>query len=194
MAIEYNLHYAKQKLQKVFEAERLNDLLAISKVVEFHPTDLFIRAGQIPQKFAIVLEGLFRYYYLDKMGNEFTKGFIKPPIVLSSYSAMLHQTSSYFFVQALEPSVILEIPYDRWLTLQEEHNYWDKFLIQALQKGYSIKEKRERELLLLDAEARYKIFLEEFSDIENRLSLQMIASYLGIKPETLSRIRKKMSA
>lgn len=181
-------------LAQLFPEERLKELLAISKVVALHPTDLFIRAGQTPQKFAIVLNGLFRYYYLDENGNEFTKGFIKPKTVLSSYSAMLHQTPSHFSVQALEDSVILETPYDRWLELQAHHSFWDKFLIQALQKGYTIKEKRERELLLLDAESRYMIFQEEFTDIEDRLSLQMIASYLGIKPETLSRIRKKMRA
>ena len=50
------------------------------------------------------------------------------------------------------------------------------------------------EFLLLDAESRYKIFLEEYSTLENRVKQHMVASYLGITPIALSRIRKKMLA
>lgn len=55
-----------------------------------------------------------------------------------------------------------------------------------------IKEKRERDLLLLDAETRYKNFLTEFPGMDQRIKQGIIASYLGIKPETLSRIRRKI--
>jgi CRP-like cAMP-binding protein len=55
-----------------------------------------------------------------------------------------------------------------------------------------IKEKRERDLLLLDAEKRYKNFLNEFPGMDQRIKQGIIASYLGIKPETLSRIRRKI--
>jgi len=54
------------------------------------------------------------------------------------------------------------------------------------------KEKRERDLLLLDAVTRYKNFLIEFPGMEQRIKQGIIASYLGIQPETLSRIRKKI--
>ena len=63
-----------------------------------------------------------------------------------------------------------------------------------IEKGFTTKEKRERELLLLDAESRYRIFLEEFPNLEKRVKQHMIASYLGITPERLSRIRKNMNA
>src|SRR5690606_25850396 len=107
--------------------------------------------------------------------------------------AMLHQQSSLFSIQALEESIILEINYMKWLELQKHNPFWDKFLISLLQKGYFVKEKRERELLLLDAETRYKIFKEEFPGMEEKIRIQIIASYLGIRPESLSRIRKKLS-
>ena len=63
---------------------------------------------------------------------------------------------------------------------------------EAFEKGYATKEKRERELLLLDAESRYKSFIHEFPHLEPRIKQHMIASYLGITPIALSRIRKKM--
>lgn len=170
-----------------------DDLLAISKKIELNKEETYISAGQIPRKFAIVLRGLFRYYYIDDKGNEFTKGFILPNNVLSSYSAMLHQTPSHFFIQALEDSEILEVNYKKWLELQKNNPFWDKFLIRALEKGFCIKEKREREFLLSDAETRYRVFLMEFPDLEDQVPQRMVASYLGIQPESLSRIRKKMN-
>jgi hypothetical protein len=61
-----------------------------------------------------------------------------------------------------------------------------------VERGYIIKEKRERDLLLLDAETRYKDFLRDFPGIDQRVNLGIIASYLGIKQETLSRIRRRI--
>jgi len=170
------------------------ELLSISRTKSISSGEDYISAGQTPRTFAIVINGLFRYYYIDEKGYEFTKGFIPADTVLSACSAMRYGTSSYFYIQALEDSEILEIDYKKWLLLQQQDALWDKFLIQALEKGYFIKEKRERELLLLDAEARYKIFTTEFPDLEKRIKLQIVASYLGIQPESLSRIRKNKPA
>ena len=168
------------------------DLQRISKIRKINKDEFFVTEGQVPKNFGIVISGLFRYYYVNDKGDEFTKGFILKGNVLAAYSAMLYQETSLFSVQALEDAAILEINYKQWQTLQRNNTFWDKFLIVLLQKGYCVKEKRERELLLLDAETRYKIFLEEFPSLDKRIKLQIIASYLGIKPESLSRIRKNM--
>lgn len=168
------------------------ELLKISKARTITNGSFYISEGQIPTKFAFLLTGLFRYVYIDDKGNEFTKSIIPENNLIVSYSAMLYQKPSYFFIQAIEDSEILEVNYQSWLGLQKMNNGWDKFLIAALEKGYCLKEKRERDLLMLDAETRYKNFLTEFPGMENRVTQQMVASYLGIKPESLSRIRKKL--
>ena len=104
---------------------------------------------------------------------------------------MIHNSASYFSVEVLEEAEILEIDYLRWLEMKEKNSFWSVFLLQILEKAFCVKEKRERELLLLDAEKRYEIFVAEFPDLENRVSQQIIASYLCIQPESLSRIRRK---
>ncbi|OXB00491.1 cyclic nucleotide-binding protein [Flavobacterium oncorhynchi] len=153
--------------------------------------DYFIAAGQIPRKMAFVFKGLFRYVYSNENGNEFTKSIITENNFISSYSAMIHNSTSYFSVEVLEEAEILEIDYLRWLEMKEKNSFWSVFLLQILEKAFCVKEKRERELLLLDAEKRYEIFVAEFPNLENRVSQQIIASYLGIQPESLSRIRRK---
>lgn len=190
-----NTQQAKQILSKMnFPEQESNELLSIAAVVSIPEGEFFVSEGQVPKKFAIVLNGLFRYFYVSQKGDEFTKGFILSDNILTSYTAMRNESPSLFFIQALEDSVILEVDYKKWLALQKDNSFWDKFLILALEKGYFTKEKRERELLLLDAETRYKIFQEEFPGLDKRAKLQIVASYLGIKPESLSRIRKKLSA
>lgn len=175
-----------------FPEKEAEELMSISRLKNMQAQEYFITEGQVPRKFGLLLSGLFRYLYIDQDGNEYTKGIVRGNNIFSSYNAMLHGQPSFMYIQALEDSTFLEIDYQLWLGLQEKNNFWDKFLIILLQKGYSVKEKRERELLLLDAESRYQIFLEEFPGMENRIKQHIIASYLGIKPESLSRIRKKL--
>ena len=170
------------------------ELEELSNVCEhkiINKVDCFISAGQIPRKMAFVIKGLFRYVYSNENGNEFTKSIITENNFISSYSAMIHNSASYFSIEALEETEILEIDYLRWLEMKAKNSFWNIFLLQILEKAFCVKEKRERELLLLDGEKRYEIFIAEFPNLENRVSQQIIASYLGIQPESLSRIRRK---
>lgn len=170
----------------------LTDFWGIGKTQSIDEGEFFVREGQIPGKFGFVISGMFRYCYIDKNGKEFTKAFMTERSFISSYSAMVLRKPSHFYIEALEDSVVFEIEYRKWNMLREKNSRWDKLLIGLLEKGYAVKEKRERELLLLDAESRYKLFLQEFPTLERRVKQFMIASYLGITPIALSRVRKKL--
>lgn len=171
--------------------KELEELLSISAHKKINKGNYFITAGHVPRKMAFVVKGLFRYVYIHENGNEFTKSIITENNFISSYSAMIHNNVSYFSIEALEDAEILEINYQNWLEIKEKNSFWNVFLLHILEKGFCIKEKRERELLLLDAEKRYNLFIAEFPNLEHRISQQIIASYLGIQPESLSRLRRK---
>lgn len=150
----------------------------------------YIREGESPRKIGFVKEGLFRYYYTSEDGVEYTKGFFDQNSVLSAYDAILENKPSYFTIEALEDSIIESVSYDPFVKLFDEDPCWNEFLVALLQKGYLAKVTRERELLLLDATQRYESFLKRYPDLEVRVKQNVIASYLGIAPESLSRIRK----
>lgn len=169
------------------EAERLIDISTHKKIPK---GGYFIRAGEKPAKLAIVLSGLFRYLYIDDEGNEYTKAFMPASRFLSAYSSMISGDAAYFFIEALEDSEILEFSYENWLALKASNDVWKELLIRMLEIGYSIKERRERDLLLLDAETRYINFCREHPELVKRVKQHQIASYLGIKPESLSRLKK----
>jgi CRP-like cAMP-binding protein len=151
--------------------------------------EYFIREGQTPRKIAFVGKGLFRYFYIDRDGTEYTKNFILAGNFITAYSATIAQKPSVMFIEALEDSVVYEINYADWEELKDGHTCWKDLLIYFLERAFSIKEKRERELLLLDAEQRYRVFKDEFPGLETRVKQHLIASYLGISPVSLSRLK-----
>jgi CRP-like cAMP-binding protein len=155
--------------------------------------NIFIRAGSVPNKFAFIVNGLFRYYYANENGSEFTKGFFRERNFITSYTAMVKSRPSYYSVQALEDSDLLVVDYAQWQNLYQSSFCWMNLIFALVEKGYMKKEARERELLVLNAEERYRVFLNEYPDLEKRIKQHMIASYLGITPVALSRIRKAMS-
>lgn len=188
-----NIEHSLKGLIDLTESE-ISEFIKIARVKTYKQKSHFIREGQVPTEFGFVINGLFRYVYISEQGKELTKVFMPEKSFISSYSAMISKTTSFFFIEAIESSKVLVISYNEWKKLKEQNPKWNLLLIKLLEKGYAVKEKREREFLLLDAESRYKIFLKEYPNLENRVKQHMVASYLGITPIALSRIRKKMHA
>jgi len=89
----------------------VNKLIEIGNPKHYAKGEKFISAGDIPNRFAINLKGLFRYYYTGEDGREFTKGFFPEQTFLSSYSAMIQILPSRFNIEAMEDSQILVILY-----------------------------------------------------------------------------------
>lgn len=165
--------------------------LSIAQPCKVQKGDYLVREGEVPQKLAFVHKGLFRYFYLDKSGREFTKNFLPEGQLVVSYSAMIAQKPSRMYIEALEDSIISTIHYTDWVHLKNGHPDWNLFLIALLEHAFSVKEARERELLLLEATQRYELFLKEFPQLESRVKQHMVASYLGISPISLSRLKNK---
>jgi len=182
----------KEQLKNIMPENKIDKFLSIGRMKSIKASEFFIRAGEVPYKIAYINSGLYRYVYTNDKGEEFTKGIIAENFFLSSYSAMIMGKPSYFSIEALEDSQVFEIFWKDFSLLTENDIFWTKFLLKFVEKGYMVKEKRERDLLLLDAETRYKNFITEFPGMDQRVKQGIIASYLGIKPETLSRIRRKI--
>lgn len=164
--------------------------LTIYKMVK--KGDHFLKAGEIPDSLAYNINGLFRLYYVDKEGNDFTKGFSVPGIFTMSYSAMVENRESFYSIEALRDSEILMLKYKDLLDLADKDTRWYTFLFKLLEKMYMMKELREKSFLLDDATKRYQDFIKSYPTLVNEIKKYHIASYLRITPETLSRIRKKI--
>ena len=154
----------------------------------------FTRAGEVPSRFAVVIKGAFRYYFIDSEGVDSTKYIALETSFLMSYSAMITCRESEYSIQALENSRILSFRFDVFKSLLEKSIHWTRFIKEVLDKVYIYMEERESSLLLKSGTERYLSFLEKNPGIESRIRQHYIASYLGLTPESLSRIKKQLNS
>lgn len=152
----------------------------------------YLAAGKKTDRFACVISGLFRFYYCDAEGKEYTAWFAAEGSFLPSYAAVSLGIASRYTMEALEDSILCEFPFVVLRALEETSSGAREITRRYLLQALNAKEKREAALILDDAETRYREFLRDFAPLEKRLKLHHIASYLGISPVSLSRIRKKM--
>lgn len=170
--------------------EMIEKLYAICNEQVIKKGEFFIRAGDVPEHMGFNLDGLFRLYYLDEDGNDFTKAFSETGRFLISYSAIVQKRPSYFSIEALQDSKILKFNYEAFDQMIQSDIRWYPFTYKLLETVYIMKELREKSFLLEDAAKRYQEFKERYADVEDQIKLYHVASFLGITPEALSRIRK----
>jgi len=151
----------------------------------------FLQEGEKSNEIGIIVKGLFRSYYIDKIGNYITKYFYEESGILFSYAAYLCQKESMYYIQALEDSEILVAKISDFEKIVEGHYQLLLFYKKMIDNVLIMKEEHASSFKLLDSMERYKQFLTVYSGLEKRLKQCHIASYLGITPVSLSRIRKK---
>lgn len=154
--------------------------------------ELFVRSGFMTDTIGFIVSGLLRYYYTDKNGVEYTKAFAAENDFAVSYASMLLKKPSAFSIEALENSSMLCIKYSDWEKLLDTVPCWNIVARKIIEKVYIMNQLRESELLLEDAQTRYIHFMDQYPLLHKRLKQHYIASYLGISPVSLSRIRRKM--
>jgi len=151
----------------------------------------FVKAGESGENIAFVNNGLMRFFYQTPDGKEFNKSFCCENQFIGAYSAYLSKTFARFSIQVLEDSQLLVAKLTTVTALAEKYNCWENFRRIITEELYVRKEQREAELLLDDAETRYKRFQKRYPGLEQRIAQYHVASYLGITPVALSRIRSQ---
>ena len=121
-----------------------------------------------------------------------TMSFCAENVFVAAYSALLMKQPSRLFIQALEDTKLLVADYSVYRSLSESQAGLQRLNCRIAEFLFIKKERRESALLLDDAKTRYLSFLEEYPGLEARLKQHHIASYLGVTPVTLSRIRAQL--
>lgn len=165
----------------------------------FHVRELaedehWIRAGDVTKQMCFIVSGLLRIYYIDQAGNEVNQHFYQAEEVLAPISVMMNNEPCQYYVQALEDSVVLLADSEELFKLGNENIEWLRLENNIVKTVFLKTAKREAKLLLCNGEQRYKWFLKEYAELAARLPQYHIASFLGITPVSLSRLRKKISS
>ncbi|TGL82085.1 Crp/Fnr family transcriptional regulator [Leptospira yasudae] len=155
--------------------------------------DFLIRQGKVPTEFAFVFSGVLREYYLTSDGNEYIKSFNFPGEFTGSYFDLLSGQPSTCNIRAITDCKIAVANFSELASLYETHIAWERLGRIVAENLFLKKAKREYELLALNAEERYELLKTTYPNIEELIPQYHIASYLGITPVSLSRIRSKTS-
>lgn len=156
---------------------------------KFKKGGFFLKADERVQNFGIVTKGMLRLYYQDKKGKEYTKAFRAPIDIVCAYAEWLMDVPSKTFIVANEDSEMIVGKLDDLKKLYKSNRHFEKLGRIVAEQMYIEKAKREFDFLQLSAESRYENFMKEFSKLTNDIPQFQIASYLGITPVALSRLR-----
>lgn len=154
--------------------------------------DHLVRAQQVQTHSFHIVRGVVRLYYTDADGREHNKGLAAEGRVVGSAASKLFGVPAGFDIQALEQVDALAISFADADALLQRHPAWERLRRLALERLFLEKEQREMEFLLCDAATRYQRFLAREGALAPRVPLRHIASYLGMTPVALSRIRRRL--
>jgi CRP/FNR family transcriptional regulator, anaerobic regulatory protein len=161
----------------------------------FHPRkmkkgELLISPGEISYECGFVLKGCFRVYYLVD-GKESTRFLGCENIFISSVPSFTTQKPSVEYVEALENADLLMLSYQDLQKMYEFSPKWERTIRILAEFSYNEQQKRIYSLIAYSAHQRYEDLTKSRPDLIQRVPQYIIANYLGISPETLSRIRKQ---
>jgi CRP-like cAMP-binding protein len=175
-----------------FSDEEFENVKVFFKPLELQKGKLFIEQGKYSKQLAFVESGVLReFLYVD--GKEITKWFSTSGYFAVDLASFLHDQKSKVSYEALTKTKLLVISKENYDKIGTEIPKWDKLEKMFLIKCFSVLESRVISHLSMDSEQRYKQLFDFQPMLFNHVPLTYIASMLGMTPETLSRIRNKLS-
>ncbi|MCA4900029.1 MAG: Crp/Fnr family transcriptional regulator [Cytophagales bacterium] len=154
--------------------------------------EILQKSGEVSRYVFFVNKGCGRTYYIQPDGGESTRYIAIEGDFFSSLSSFITQQPTLEFVQAIEPSELLMISRNNFTELLNTSLAFEKIYRQSMEYAYLLTTWRLESFITRDAKARYEFLLQTDPDLVLRLSNKIVASYLGISQETLSRLKSKI--
>lgn len=168
----------------------LDDVLSHFQELEYPKHYFLLKQGKVCNYLWFMQKGLIRHFYVNDEGKEINTWFAIDQQVITDTPSFVNKTPSSENIQLLEDSKFFAITNTAVQSLLIKHHSFALWYIRLVELHYVTQiEDRVADLQFLDAKQRYEKLLDQTPDINNRVSLKHIASYLNITQETLSRIR-----
>lgn len=152
-----------------------------------------VQQGDVCKYSCFVLSGCTKTFYVDGEGQEHILMFSIEDWWTSDMGSFVTQTPADFNVQCLENTELVMFSYDTIENLYKEIPKLERFFRQIIEKGFVASQKRIVRNFSLSAKEQYLYFREQYPKIEQRIPQYMIASYLGITKEFLSKIKSQLA-
>lgn len=150
-----------------------------------------LQEGEVCQHYSFVVSGCFRMFAVDSNFREYNLQFAAEDDWITDFQSFYDQSPSKLYIEAIEPSTVLQIKHEDLLYLYINYHKFDRNFRIITERKLIDYQNRILQNISSTADDRYEAFLKQYPHLINRLPNTQIASYLGITSEFLSKIRKK---
>lgn len=161
-----------------------------SKTIKHH--EYLLREGEVCRNVYFLINGFLRMFYIDYDGNEINYRFTDENNFVD-FQSLLTQKPSHFYWQAMQNSELLVLSYQDIQNSYATSPAWNNFGRLIAEHVYLQLNERVEMLLFMRPEERYQYLLDTKPELFTKVSQFHLSSYMGIKPESLSRLRKRLS-
>jgi len=154
--------------------------------------DYLLQPGQVCQHIHFVAQGLIRHYHADESGQEITCDFTPEGLFLTDLMGFRSNLPSQYAFVALEPTRYFSVKREPLEQLYAKYPAMERMGRQITEETTLRISRQAQGFITQKAEDRYRDFVNQQPDLLQRVPQKYVAAYLGIKPESLSRIRKQM--
>ncbi len=152
-----------------------------------------LNAGDVCKHYNFIIDGCFKMYKVDAAAKEHNLHFAIENQWITDLGSFHSEQPSQLYIEAIEPSTIIQIAKPDLLYFYETSIRFNRIFRVMVENEMVLLQNRLLQTISTTAEQRYQQFIELYHNLFNRISNVQIASYLGITPEFLSNIRKKLS-
>ncbi|MFI0430534.1 Crp/Fnr family transcriptional regulator [Mariniflexile sp. HMF6888] len=149
--------------------------------------------GEKCNHLTFVVKGILKTYHVDKKGDQHNLQFSTEGKWLTDFSSLYNNVPSALCIEAIEPSIILQIKKEDLFNLYDNSPLFDRNMRIITENAFIEQQNRVLQHISSTAHERYVYFLNNYPGLSNRISNVQIASYIGVTPEFLSTIRKKIA-
>ena len=166
---------------------------SISSFKKLRKRQYLLQAEDVCRFNAFVCKGFLRYYYVDDKGQEHIMQFAPEKYWTSDRERMDSGLPSQYNIDAREVSEVLLLKKEDFEMIRKTIPAFNDFVNDTLKKNIAVLQERIHVSISFSAEEKYSNFISKYPSIGNRVPLHMIASYLGVSAETVSRVRSQIS-
>lgn len=170
-----------------------HELISIIKTTRFKKRQFLDQPNYTSGYRNYIVKGAFRSFYLDEDGKDHTVQIAIEDWFISDFYSYITQTPATLFVEALEDSVIYQMKYEDIEGLCKRIHTLSEYFRITTERAFAFSRKRALSNLSKSASERYIEFIAMYPSMIQRIPQKIIASYLGMSPEFLSKIRNQFS-
>lgn len=175
-----------------FEEPELDAMKSRVNFIQLHKNDIFIDEGEIASQIAFTNKGYLKVFYHHD-GEEITRDITPLHSFATALPSFISQTPSFEIISAITDCELITIHKNDLEFLYSTYPKWERFGRRIIEEMFVESQRRIYSFITETAETRYKKLLKQYPDMIRDVPLKYIAGFLGIKLQSLSRLRKSMN-